>query len=256
MIDFFMNLNPFFQSFLACSFTFFLTSLGSSTIFFVDYFNHKYLQLFLSISAGIMLASTIFSLLVPAIQFFPIFNFFNLIVISSGIFLGTLMLFFCDLYDSFNTNDTYIKKLIMSMTIHNFPEGMAIGVAFASACNGDNISLMSAISLAIGIGIQNFPEGSAISFPLYNSGYSKIKSFIIASLTAAVEPLGGLLGTFIAIKFPIMLPFLLSLASGSMFYVIITELIPEIMQNKNKELMALYLMIGFIIMMILDISIG
>ena len=149
-----------------------------------------------------------------------------------------------------------VNNLLLSMTIHNFPEGMAIGVAFAGVYYGSISSITAAISLAIGIGIQNFPEGSAISFPLYKNGYSKFKSFVIGGLTAIVEPIGGVIGVLIALRLPILLPFLLSLAAGSMFYVIVTELVPEAMQNKNKERMALYLIIGFIIMMFLDISLG
>ena len=134
---------------------------------------------------------------------------------------------------------------------------MAIGVAFGSIAHGlNNASVISAITLAIGIGIQNFPEGSAISFPLYREGYSKFKSFIIGSLTAAVEPIAALLGAILVIKIQFIMPLLLAFAAGAMLYVIVTELIPESMASEKKELMALYLGIGFIIMMILDISLG
>ena len=140
------------------------------------------------------------------------------------------------------------------MTIHNIPEGMAVGIAFGSACNGD--ALMSAISLAIGIGLQNFPEGSAISFPLYRDGYSKFKSFLIGALSAIVEPIGAVLGALIVMKYPIIMPILLAFAAGAMLYVIIVELIPEAMSNEKKEHMALYFVLGFIIMMFLDITLG
>jgi ZIP family zinc transporter len=149
------------------------------------------------------------------------------------------------------------NNLILSITLHNIPEGMAIGVAFgAVSYNIGNATIMSAIALAIGIGIQNFPEGSAISFPLYSLGYSKLKSFLIGSLSAIVEPIAAVFGALIVIKMQFILPLLLAFATGAMLYVIIVELIPESMANEKKELMALYTIFGFIIMMILDISLG
>jgi ZIP family zinc transporter len=134
---------------------------------------------------------------------------------------------------------------------------MAVGVAFGSAAYGiGSATIMSAISLGIGIGIQNFPEGSAISFPLYKEGYSKFKAFLIGSLTAIVEPIAGIIGSLLVLKMQFILPFLLAFASGAMLYVMIVELIPESMSNEKKEQMALYSIIGFIIMMILDISLS
>ena len=147
--------------------------------------------------------------------------------------------------------------LIFSITLHNIPEGLVIGVAFGSLAYGiEGATLASAIALAIGIGLQNFPEGSAISFPLYKEGYSKWKAFLIGAATAAVEPFGALLGLFLVIKMQFILPFLLAFAAGAMLYVIVVELIPESMTNEKKDIMALYLITGFIIMMILDISLG
>ncbi|UKI28600.1 MAG: ZIP family metal transporter [Clostridium sp.] len=150
-----------------------------------------------------------------------------------------------------------IDKLLLSITIHNIPEGAAIGVAFgALALNNSPESVMKALTLAIGIGIQNFPEGLAISFPMLKKGKTKLKSFLIGSLSAIVEPIAAILGALLVIKMQFILPLLLSVAGGAMLYVIIVELIPESMANKKKELMALYTIIGFIIMMILDISLG
>ena len=254
MVDFFIELNPIYQALLACTFTFLVTALGAALVFLVKKVNQNLMDILLSISAGIMLSSSIFSLIIPALDCSDDIGCNASILLSIGIMVGALLIYFCDYL--YNKKKNNVNNLLLSMTIHNFPEGMAIGVAFAGVYYGSISSITAAISLAIGIGIQNFPEGSAISFPLYKNGYSKFKSFVIGGLTAIVEPIGGVIGVLIALRLPILLPFLLSLAAGSMFYVIVTELVPEAMQNKNKERMALYLIIGFIIMMFLDISLG
>ena len=131
------------------------------------------------------------------------------------------------------------------------PEGLAIGIAFGAAALG-NETIISALMLALGIGIQNFPEGSAISFPLYRDGYSKFKAFVIGALSAIVEPIAALIGALIVSKAVYILPISLSFAAGAMLYVTVVELIPESMASEKKEHMALYLVIGFIIMMMLD----
>lgn len=248
-----MEINPIYQSFIACLFTFIMTIIGSGCIYLVKKINHNIMGIFLSIAAGIMLSSSIFSLIIPALNFSNDSNYNTGILLSIGILTGTIFIFLFDIYYK-NKNKSNNNNLILSMTLHNFPEGMAIGVAFASITYNNQIGLLGAISIAIGIGIQNFPEGASISFPLYSKGYSKFKAFIIGGLTAIVEPIGGIIGALIALKYPFLLPFLLSLAAGSMLYVITSEIIPEVMANKNKEQMALYLIIGFIIMMYLDIS--
>lgn len=255
MVDFFINLNPYYQAFILGGFTFFLTVLGAGTIFLVKNINHKVLDRFIALSAGIMLASSIFSLIIPALDSATEMNYNTPVILSLGLLFGTIILYICDIYGS-KVKGRNSNNLIISMIIHNIPEGMAIGVAFAGVYYGSVSSIMAAVSLAVGIGIQNFPEGSAISFPMYKNGNSKFKSFMIGGLTAIVEPFSALVGVFIASRFPVMLPVLLATAFGSMLYVIATELIPEIMAKKNKELMALYLAFGFIIMMILDISLG
>lgn len=255
MVDFFINLSPIYQAFIACSFTFLLTSLGSACVFLIRNLDERINGIFLSVSAGIMVASSIFSLIIPALNSSVNLGCNVAILLSLGFIVGSLLIYGFDVW-YMKSDKVGNRNLIVSMTIHNFPEGMAIGVAFASVLFEESMGVMGALSLAIGIGIQNFPEGCAISFPLYKSGFSKFKSFVIGSLSAIVEPIGGVIGVLIALKFPILLPFLLSLAAGSMIYVIVTELIPDVMGQKNKELMALYLIIGFIIMMFLDISLG
>ena len=141
--------------------------------------------------------------------------------------------------------------------MHNIPEGLAVGVAFGSLkYNIEGSTLISAMMLALGIGIQNFPEGSAVSLPLRREGYSRIKSFIIGSLTGIVEPIAAILGVILVVKMRTVLPFLLSFAAGAMIYVIIKELIPESQKNENNNKITIYTIIGFAIMMILDVSLG
>lgn len=254
MVSFFYELNPIIQSLIAGIITFSLTTMGSALIFMCKSINKSFMDKLLSISAGIMLASSFFSLINPSIDKANEIMISPGIICSLGIVLGCIVLFLCDKLQMRCGKKSKTNNLILSMTIHNIPEGMAVGIAFGSACNGD--ALMSAISLAIGIGLQNFPEGSAISFPLYRDGYSKFKSFLIGALSAIVEPFGAVLGALIVMKYPIIMPILLAFAAGAMLYVIIVELIPEAMSNEKKEHMALYFVLGFIIMMFLDITLG
>lgn len=254
MISFFYELNPIIQSFLAGIITFSLTALGSALIFIFKNINKSFMDKLLSLSAGIMLASSFFSLINPSIVNARNINVSPGIICSLGLLWGCLILFLCDNIQKKSGKKNKTNNLILSMTIHNIPEGMAVGIAFAAANNND--AIMSAIALAIGIGIQNFPEGSAISFPLYRDGLSKFKSFLIGALSAIVEPFGAVIGALIIMKFPIVMPILLAFAAGAMLYVIVVELIPESMTNEKKDHMALYFVIGFIIMMILDITLG
>ena len=147
--------------------------------------------------------------------------------------------------------------LIFSITLHNIPEGLVIGVAFGSLAYGiEGATLASAIALAIGIGLQNFPEGSAISLPLRRDGMSRKKAFFIGQLSGIVEPISAVIGAFLVLKIQTLLPFLLAFAAGAMIYVVVEELIPESQSNARKDLMALFTLIGFSIMMILDVALG
>ena len=147
--------------------------------------------------------------------------------------------------------------LIFSITLHNIPEGLAVGVAFGSiAYSLEGATLTSAMLIALGIGIQNFPEGTAVSVPLRREGISRKKAFFYGQLSDLVEPISGVLGALLVLKIRILLPFLLSFAAGAMIYVVVEELIPESQTNKKKDLMSLFTIIGFTIMMILDIALG
>lgn len=261
MIDWFINLNYVVQALLATLFTWFITLLGASIVFFFKNVNKNLMDSMLGFSAGVMLAASFFSLLNPAIEISSNLKMIPALVLFIGFSFGCILLFLCDkIYDKTikkkNSKYKSITLLILSITLHNIPEGLSVGVIFGSlGYNIDNVTLVSACMLALGIGIQNFPEGSSVSLPLKREGVSSLKSFIYGGLSAIVEPISGVIGALLVLKMRILLPYLLSFAAGSMIYVVISELIPESQTNKNKNLITLFTLIGFLVMMILDISI-
>ena len=264
MINFLHSFSYQTQALIGGTFTFFITALGSSLVLFIKKLNTKILNSMLALSAGIMLAATFWSLLEPGVKMSNKLKINPVIVVTVGIILGMILLLIGDkLFTKVQSKDTknkHLNKLFMlifSITLHNIPEGLAIGVAFGSLkYHLDGVTLVSAISLAIGIGIQNFPEGSAISLPIRSYGYSRKKAFFIGVLSGIVEPISSLLGAILVIKIRYLLPFLLTFASGAMLYVIIKELIPESLNDDNKQLMTTITIIGFLLMMVLDISLG
>ena len=192
-------------------------------------------------------------------------NIITWLVVSLGFLAGGLLLFFGDkVFDHLTkkreitkNNTKRIIMLISSITLHNIPEGMAIGVAFGSIFYGiDGATTSAAVMLAIGIGIQNFPEGSAVSLPLRREGFGRLKSFVYGSLSGIVEPIAAVIGAILVLKIQYLLPILLAFAGGAMIYVVIQELIPESQANKKKNLMALFTILGFVIMMIFDVALG
>ena len=219
----------------ATLFTFFLTAIGSGVVFFFKKINNTILTGCYSTSAGIMLAASIFSLLNPALATKSYF------LIITGLLLGTLFISISEHF--FNDQN---KLMILAITLHNIPEGLAVGIAYGL------LPISTATALAIAIGIQNFPEGAAISLPLRKMGFNRMKAFLIGALSAIVEPIFGIIGVILAIKLEFLMPLFLSFAAGAMLYVIIKELIPESQKNSHKTLMTITFIIGFIIMMILD----
>lgn len=261
MINFFYDLNPAFQALIGGMFTFIFTAFGASSVFLFKKVNKNLLDCFLSISAGVMIAASFFSLINPAIEMSNNLGLIPIIVLTIGILGGTFLLFIGDKFFQKKLKTSKEEKrlslLIFSIVLHNIPEGMAIGVAFGSVIYGlDGATIGAAISLAIGIGIQNIPEGSSISLPLLRNGTSKFRAFLIGSLSAIVEPISALLGALLVLKMSIVLPYLLAFAAGAMLYVVIEEIIPESQNTEKKDLMAFITIIGFIIMMILDIALG
>lgn len=268
MLKTILSLNPIYQAGLATLFTWGVTAIGASLVCFFKKINKNIMDGMLGFAAGVMIAASFFSLLAPAMNMAENLNLTTWLVVFIGFFSGGLLLFVGDkIYDLYDKNNTKNKEqkyslkrcfmLISSITLHNIPEGMAVGVAFGSVIYGlDGATLAAAWALAIGIGLQNFPEGTAVSMPLRREGFSRKKAFFLGQLSGIVEPIAGIIGAILVIKMRIMLPFLLSFAAGAMIYVVVEELIPESQTNQKKDLMALFTLIGFSIMMILDIALG
>ena len=273
MIEWFINLDCRIQALLATTFTWFVTALGAALVFLFKKVSKNIMDAMLGFAAGVMIAASFFSLLSPAIEMSSNLNMKPYLITTIGFLSGGILLFIGDkLFDKLNKTkkkkhnnkepqkDNKIKRclmLIISITLHNIPEGLAVGVAFGSCFyNLDGATLASACMLALGIGLQNFPEGTAVSVPLRREGFPRKKSFFYGQLSGIVEPISGLLGAILVIKMRFLLPFLLSFAAGAMIYVVVEELIPESQTNKKKDLMALFTLIGFSVMMIMDLALG
>ena len=254
------------QALIAGLFTWSVTMLGAAIVFLFKEVKKGIMDALLGFSAGVMIAASFWSLLSPAIEMANNLKMISWLVVFCGFFSGGVLLFLGDKVCDFcmkkrNTEDSSkIKRclmLIFSITLHNIPEGLVVGVAFGSLVyNISGSSLMSAMTLALGIGLQNFPEGSAVSLPLRREGFSRFKSFSFGQLSGFVEPIFAVIGALLVLKIQMLLPFLLSFAAGAMVYVVVEELIPESQTNSKKDLMALFTLIGFSIMMILDVALG
>jgi zinc transporter, ZIP family len=271
MIDFFTDLNPIWQALIATIFTWLVTACGASTVFFFKQVNRKLLAGMLGFAAGVMIAASYWSLLSPAIEmtretgevpaWFPAAIGF----LAGGLFIRMIDLFLPHLHLGFPVNEaegvhTKWRRsilLVLAITLHNFPEGLAVGVAFgAVAANLSSATLAGAIALAIGIGIQNFPEGVAISVPLHAEGMSSSRSFLYGQASALIEPIAGVIGAAAVLFMTPILPYALAFAAGAMIFVVVEELIPESQLEKNTDLATSGAMLGFVIMMILDVALG
>ncbi len=262
MIDFYINASVYVQVLIATLMTWAITTLGASLVFFFKKVNSTVLDAMMGLSAGVMIAASFFSLLSPAVEEAKNLQMNAALVLSIGFLVGSVILilsdnFFTRILDKRdNINAKGLKRSIMlmlSITLHNIPEGLAIGVAFGSIAS-NSTTLMGAFMLAVGIGIQNFPEGSAISLPLRRENFSRMKSFIYGTLSGIVEPIAGIIGCILVIYVKNILPFFLAFAAGAMIYVAVSELIPESQNNKCKNLMSLFTLFGFTIMMLLDVA--
>lgn len=268
MFSWFINLNHPIQALIATLFTWGITALGASVVFLFKKINKSVLDAMLGFAAGVMIAATFFSLLSPAIEMAEALDMIPWLIVSLGFLGGGLLLYIGDkVFDKLmkkNSKEIRDKQslkrsimLIASITLHNIPEGMAIGVAFGSIAYGiEGATIGAAVMLAIGIGIQNFPEGSAVSLPLMREGMSRKKSFLLGNLSGIVEPISAIIGAILVLRVQMLLPILLSFAGGAMIYVVVQELIPESQTNLKKDLMALFTILGFIVMMIFDVALG
>jgi ZIP family zinc transporter len=270
MIDYFQNLHPVLQALVATCFTWGLTALGAAGVFIAKDISKKILDMMLGFAAGVMIAASFWSLLAPAIVMsegkeIPVW-----VPAASGFLLGGIFLRVIDKIlphlhlgfpiaeaEGIKTSWQRSTLLILAITLHNIPEGLAVGVAFGAVASGlPSATLAGAIALAIGIGIQNFPEGLAVSLPLRREGMSRLKSFWYGQLSAVVEPIAGVIGAAVVLIAQPILPYALSFAAGAMIFVVIEELVPESQRGGNTDLATGGAMVGFAVMMILDVAFG
>lgn len=250
----------------ATLFTWGVTALGAALVFFFRPIHKNAMDAMLGFAAGVMVAASFWSLLSPAAELAAELGKTPWIPLLLGFFGGGLLLFLGDKgFDRLlqNKDEPYSQSqkrsllLMLSVTLHNIPEGMAVGVAFGSlAYDLEGATLAAACLLALGIGLQNFPEGTAVSVPLLREGCSKKHAFFMGQLSGMAEPISGVLGAILALHVRLLLPYLLSFAAGAMIYVAVAELIPESQNNAKKSVMALFTIIGFSVMMVLDLALG
>ncbi len=246
-------------------FTFAMTSCGAATVFLVKgKRSEKTQSLFLGFASGVMLAASVWSLLLPAFNQAADLVRVPWIPVMGGFLLGSVFFYTLDIVLRQLTEDykkasklKEVNKLFAAITLHNIPEGMAVGLSFGLAIQDPvNNTMIAAIALATAIGVQNFPEGAAVSWPLYQGGMRKRKAFLYGSLSGCVEPLGGVLTVFLVGTVRYLLPRLLSFAAGAMIYVVVDELIPASQMGKKSNLGTIGAMVGFLVMMTLDVAIG
>lgn len=272
MINFLLGFSPAMQALIAGIFTWLCTALGAaSSLIMPDRGNKKFTSCMLGFASGVMIAASFWSLLAPAIamsESLPLPSWLPPVIgfLAGGLFLLLLDKFLPHIHPNSETDEpegvkTSWKRsilLVSAITIHNIPEGLAVGVAFGAASLGlPEASLSAAIALAAGIGIQNFPEGAAVSAPLRATGMSRWKSFMVGQFSGLVEPIAAVLGALLVVLAKPILPYALSFAAGAMIYVVIEELIPEAHENSGGSDWAVISAIaGFAVMMILDVALG
>lgn len=270
MLEWFTGLHPVAQALAATLFTWFLTAMGAGLVFFFRTIHRKVLDAMLGFAAGVMIAASFWSLLAPAIEMAENAGQPGWVPATAGFLSGGAFLWLVDkllphLHLGFPREEaeglptTWRRSvlLVLAITLHNIPEGLAVGVAFgALAADLPSANLAGAVALAVGIGIQNFPEGAAVSVPLRREGMSRLKCFWYGQLSGMVEPVAGLVGAAAVLLMEPLLPFALSFAAGAMIFVVVEELIPESQLDKNTDLSTVGAMMGFAVMMTLDVALG
>jgi zinc transporter, ZIP family len=271
MIQWFLDLSPVWQAFVATCFTWFVTALGAATVFAFRTINRRVFNGMLGFAAGVMIAASFWSLLAPAIEMAEADSSLpSWVPATVGFLLGGVFLWLADrilphLHLGLDTTDaegipTSWRRsvlLVLAITLHNIPEGLAVGVAFgALAADLPSASLAGAVALALGIGIQNFPEGAAVSIPLRRENMSRLKAFWYGQASGMVEPMAGVVGALAVIFMRPILPYALAFAAGAMIYVVVEELIPESQQGTDTDTSTVGAMVGFAVMMTLDVALG
>jgi len=270
IIDYFQSIDPILAALYATLFTWGLTALGAALVFFFKNMNRLALDGMLGFTGGVMVAASFWSLLAPGIEMSPGEGFVKVIPAAIGFLLGALFLFGLDkvlphLHINFKESEKEGIKtpwhkttlLTLAITLHNIPEGLAVGVLFGGVAAGfDGATIGGAVALAMGIGLQNFPEGIAVSMPLRGMGMSRRKSFMYGQASAIVEPIAAVLGAWAVMTFQPILPYALAFAAGAMIFVVIEEVVPETQRAGNADIATLGFIGGFIIMMTLDVGLG
>jgi len=269
MIDNIKNFNPIFLTFLATLFTWAVTALGASLVFFQKKPSRRVFDCSLGFAGGVMVAASFFSLLLPAVEFAGQNSYLpTWFIVSAGFIVGCLFLYILDrLIPHLHPNMEYKDRegcrsdislsylIVLAITLHNIPEGLAVGVAFGSLkFTSMGTTIFSAVSLALAIGLQNFPEGMAVSVPLRGTGVTKSKAFFFGQLPGMVEPLAGVMGAVAVTFFRPLLPYALAFAAGAMIYIVVEEVVPETQRVGNTDVATLSFFAGFIVMMIMDIG--
>jgi len=266
----FAELSPIVQALLGTLFTWFVTALGAGLVLFFKNIKRKVLDGMLGFAAGVMIAASYWSLLAPAIEMAEELSLPAWIPATAGFLLGGAFLWGVDkvlphlhmglpMAEAEGIETTWRRSvlLILAITLHNIPEGLAVGVAFGAVAAGiPAASLAGAIALALGIGIQNFPEGAAVSIPLRREGLSRLKSLWYGQLSGIVEPIAAVIGAAAVLLMRPILPYALAFAAGAMIFVVVEELIPESQLAKNTDLATAGAMVGFAVMMTLDVALG
>lgn len=264
------NQSPVVQALIATVFTWFVTALGAATVFLTRRLNQKLLDAMLGFSAGVMIAASYWSLLAPALEMAEEGGLPSWLPVAIGFMTGGIFLRLIDRVlphlhlgfplaqaEGIKTQWQRSILLVLAITLHNIPEGLAVGVAFgAAAAHFPGAGFAGAVALALGIGLQNFPEGMAVAMPLRREGVSRLKSFWYGQLSAVVEPMAGVLGAAIVVSSRAILPYALSFAAGAMIFVVVEEVVPESQHSGNGDLATLCCMLGFTVMMILDVALG
>ncbi len=261
-------MSPVLSAFLGTMFTFAATALGAATVFFFRKDIPASLQkTFLGFAAGVMIAASVWSLLIPAMEMAEAAGQPGWLPTAGGFVLGGLFLMLldrvlphqhpaCNEPEGLRCSLGRSTMLVLAVTLHNIPEGLAVGLAFGLAGESSAMSISGALALSLGMALQNFPEGAAISLPLKREGLSNKRSFVLGALSGIVEPIAGVLGVLIASQITGIMPWFLAFAAGAMIYVVVEELIPEAHLGEHSDTGTLSVMAGFLIMMILDVALG
>jgi len=270
VVGWFTDLHPVVQAFLATCFTWFVTALGAAVVFLARDLSRRTLDGMLGFAAGVMIAASFWSLLAPAIEMSEGKDLPSWVPAVVGFIIGALFLRLIDMVlphlhigmpieqaEGIKTRWRRTTLLVLAITLHNIPEGLAVGVAFGAVAAGlPSATLAGAVALAIGIGIQNFPEGTAVSMPLRRENISRLRSFWYGQLSGIVEPIAGVFGAALVIIARPILPYALAFAAGAMIFVVIEELVPESQTGGHSDTATLGAILGFAVMMVLDVALS